>query len=53
MKQQALSYFTDIHLTIFGMFLFLAVFVGVVLWSYRRGANETYRYMEQLPLKDV
>ncbi len=52
MKQEALKFFTDTHLTSIGLLIFFLFFVGVMLWIYRSSSTEIYRRMEQMPLKD-
>lgn len=51
MKQEALKYFTDTHLTALGLLIFLVFFVGVLFWVYRKSSTELYSKLEQLPLK--
>lgn len=52
MKQKALLFFTDIDLTLVGLMLFFSVFVGSILWVYRKNSGQTYSYIEQLPLNE-
>ncbi|WP_347358684.1 CcoQ/FixQ family Cbb3-type cytochrome c oxidase assembly chaperone [Bdellovibrio sp.] len=52
MKQEALKYFTDTHLTAMGLLIFFLFFVGVLFWVYRKSSKEIYSHMEQIPLKD-
>lgn len=33
MKQEALKYFTDTHLTLIAMLIFFATFLGFIIWS--------------------
>ena len=51
MKQEAMQYFPDINLTVAGMLIFLLVFIGVILWVWRKGSTEVYEAASQLPLK--
>ncbi|UOF01569.1 cbb3-type cytochrome oxidase subunit 3 [Bdellovibrio reynosensis] len=51
MKQEALKYFTDTHLTAMGLVIFFLFFAGVVAWVYRKHSKEIYAHLEQLPLK--
>jgi cbb3-type cytochrome oxidase subunit 3 len=52
MKQLALSQFNDIYLIVIGFFLFFSVFIGAVLWAYRKGSKKHYDYLSQLPLHE-
>ena len=52
MKQEGLKFFTDIHLTSFGLLIFFLFFVGVLVWVYRKTSSNLYQRMEQLPLQD-
>lgn len=50
MKQEALSYFPDIYLTITAMIIFIAVF-SLITWKVmRRSRKSYYDTMAQLPL---
>ncbi len=51
MKQLVLAKYTLIPLNCFALILFLIIFVGAVLWVYRRSGKEYYKYMENLPFK--
>lgn len=52
MIQQALRNFQYPFLTSIGLLLFLAVFIGVLLWTFRKNGPDFYRIMESLPLED-
>lgn len=39
--------------SIVAFFIFIAVFVGVLVWSFRPGSNKTYRDMSLLPFKEL
>ncbi|HWU45081.1 MAG TPA: hypothetical protein VN132_16625 [Bdellovibrio sp.] len=52
MKQDDLSFFTDTHLTVIGLVIFVLFFVGVVFWVNRKGGKQFYSSMEQMPLKE-
>lgn len=52
MKQLVLAKYTLIPLNCFALILFLIIFVGAVLWVYRRSGREYYRYMGSLPLQE-
>ncbi len=51
MKQEGLKYFTDINLTILGLFIFFSFFVFLLLrvYVYRRDQIER---LEQIPFND-
>ncbi|MGZ3774359.1 MAG: cbb3-type cytochrome oxidase subunit 3 [Pseudobdellovibrionaceae bacterium] len=51
MKQEALKYFTETHLTAIGLLIFFMFFVSVLFWVYRKSSTELYTELEQLPLK--
>ena len=50
MMKQGLKYFTDTDLTALGLILFLAVFVGVILWTRYVSKQGIYSEIEKLPL---
>ncbi len=52
MKQQALAYFTDSYLIVIALFLFLSVFLGYLIWVWRKGSKKHYDYLSQLPLHE-
>lgn len=39
------------YLNCFAMLLFLAIFIGALIWVYRKSGAAYYRYMEELPLQ--
>lgn len=43
---------SDVQLAMIGMMIFVAFFVGVTWWAYRKSGKKQYEYMEQLPLTD-
>jgi cbb3-type cytochrome oxidase subunit 3 len=51
-KQEALSFFTHTELTGVAMFLFMAVFIGSVIWTYRKRGKQFYEKMSRLPLQE-
>lgn len=51
MKQQVLAYFPMKSLPLIGLILFLVLFVGILIWVYRRGSDQFYKKMGELPLK--
>ena len=52
MKSQGLAYFSDIEITIAAMFIFIAVFTGVVLWVHRKSAAKIYTQLSEQPFSD-
>jgi hypothetical protein len=52
MMQQVLSHYHLPALACAGLGLFLAVFVGAVVWVCRRGSGEFYSAMEALPFEE-
>lgn len=52
MKQEALKYFTDTHLTAMGLVIFFLFFMGVLLWVNRKASKDLYNRLGQIPLKD-
>lgn len=38
-------------LTCLGLVIFVAFFVGAIFWTARRGSNDLYQAMSQLPLE--
>lgn len=51
MKQEAFQFYTDENMTLLGLFIFVAFFVGLLFWVYRKTQGPHYRYMSQLPLE--
>ncbi|MBU6153010.1 MAG: CcoQ/FixQ family Cbb3-type cytochrome c oxidase assembly chaperone [Bdellovibrionales bacterium] len=48
------QYLAALHWTwlpVISMFLFLAVFLGVCIWVYRKESTEIYRSLSALPLQ--
>lgn len=52
MKQEALKYFTDLHLTVLGLLIFFGFFIAVVFWVYRKDSKALYAALTNLPLSD-
>jgi cbb3-type cytochrome oxidase subunit 3 len=52
MKAEYLAHYGLTYLNCFGMLLFLAIFVGALIWVYRRSSKSFYQYMEALPLQE-
>lgn len=45
--------FTDAPLTVYGLIIFFAVFVGLFCWVYlRKGAFKQYEAMSLMPLRE-
>jgi len=52
MFREAMSQFSQIHLTIIAFFLFFACFIGIAFFTYRKSAREYYERMARLPLDE-
>lgn len=52
MKSAAFTHYDDIYLTVIGLGLFLAVFVGVIVWTGLRANRAKYLRMANAPLLD-
>jgi len=52
MKQIVLANINSPLLPMLGLALFIALFVGILLWIYRKDSNEHYKTMENLPMND-
>ena len=50
MNQQALKYFTDVHLTKFAMVLFLVSFAAIAIATLRKSNKSHFAKMAELPL---
>jgi cytochrome c oxidase cbb3-type subunit IV len=50
MKQHVLSFFPMKSLPMIGLILFLVLFVGVLIWVFRRNSDQFYKKMGQMPL---
>ena len=50
MLREGMALLSDTRFAILSLFLFLATFVGIVLWTFRRSAREYYDEMARLPL---
>ncbi|MCX7979252.1 MAG: cbb3-type cytochrome c oxidase subunit 3 [Bdellovibrionaceae bacterium] len=51
MKKEGLSYFSDTHLTLVGLGIFIVVFTGVILWTWYQSKHNAYSEVERLPLE--
>jgi cbb3-type cytochrome oxidase subunit 3 len=52
MISQALSHYQHTLLTCVGLLLFLGVFIGSLLWTFRKNGRDFYHFMENLPLEE-
>lgn len=52
MKQVALSYFTEAHMTLFALFLFFLSFLFLIYRVYFYEKKETMDKYSQIPLQD-
>lgn len=50
MLKQGLQYFTDTHLTVAGLGIFLLMFFSVLVWVSLKQNKARYQQIEQLPL---
>jgi cbb3-type cytochrome oxidase subunit 3 len=53
MIQKVLSHYHLPALTCFGLILFVSIFLGALIWVFRRGSSTLYAGLEQLPLEDL
>lgn len=52
MLKEGLSYFTDTHITLIGLALFMILFIGIIFWTRRQSTNEIYSQLSELPLQN-
>jgi len=52
MIREFLSHLHWTWLPVISMILFMAVFIGACLWVYRKGSQEIYRELGDLPLQE-
>lgn len=52
MIREALSNYPHALLTAVGLILFLGVFVGMLIWVFRKGGKEFYGRMAELPFNE-
>ena len=52
MIQESLSHLHWSVLPVVSMFLFLSVFIGVLIWVFRKESNGIYKQMGELPLEE-
>lgn len=48
--KEVLAQFPLINLVLFGQLLFFSVFVGALFWVFRKGSNDFYQQLSELPL---
>ena len=49
MIRDALAHLHWSVLPVVSMFMFMSVFIGVLIWVYRKDSNHIYKEMENLP----
>ncbi len=52
MMKQALAFFPYKDLPMVGLFIFVTLFVGIVFWVNRKGSDQVYSRIENLPLDE-
>jgi len=52
MKSTVLSQFTMPWLTAMACLLFVGVFLGILIWTFRRGSKKVYEECGQIPLNE-
>ncbi len=52
MKVEGLSYFTDTHLTVLALLLFLGAFIAIIIQQWNKFDLDKQKYIENLPLND-
>jgi len=52
MLKQALTNFPFLSLTVFGLFLFLTVFISMLFWVFRSSGKPIYQHLQTLPLDE-
>ncbi len=52
MKRQVFENFDLTILPSIGMILFLSVFLGMVIWVFRKNSKQIYSEMSQIPLEE-
>ena len=53
MIQKALLSFKWTGLTCVGLIVFMSVFMGVLLWVFRKGGSSFYSELESLPFQEM
>ena len=49
--REVLTQFPLINLVIVGQLLFFGIFVGALLWVFRKGSNDFYQQLSELPIE--
>jgi cbb3-type cytochrome oxidase subunit 3 len=52
MPRNVLTHFPFLDLVVAGQLIFFAVFVGALIWIFRRGSKRFYDGLAALPLED-
>jgi cbb3-type cytochrome oxidase subunit 3 len=52
MHRNVLTHFPFMNLVIFGQLLFFAIFVGAIIWVYRKKSGVFYQQLSNMPLDD-
>lgn len=52
MKSEALALFNMPLLPLIGLLIFVALFVGIVIWTYHSSNQEKFEASARLPLED-
>ena len=52
MIQRVLSHYTMPALSGLGLLLFMGVFLGALVWVFRKGSREFYSNLSDLPMKE-
>lgn len=52
MHRDVLTHFPFMTLVIFGQLLFFAIFVGAIIWVYRKKSGAFYQHLSNMPLDD-
>ena len=50
--REAFAHYTDAPMTVLGLCLFMAVFVGSIIWTGLKVNKEKYKKIAQQPLND-
>ena len=52
MHRDVLTHFPLMSLVVFGQLLFFAIFLGAIVWVFRRRSREFYQDLSQMPLRE-
>ena len=50
MFKEALKGYDRLEPSIFALVLFVVVFIGIIVWTYKRSSRKHFEYMSRLPL---